>query len=156
MQCASTKDNSSGSGGGGGFFAGVGLGWYYPAENLLFLCILPKGQEAEIAGFWMYCTIILAWFTPLIFGILVQKGVDPKWGMTFIRCFILIPAAMLRFCAGTWEEILDKSGRTGAAVTTSPVIRSVASIPVLPEPDKSGVISHGFGMPRMQKTYVRA
>lgn len=119
-----------------GFFVGVGLGWFYPAENLLFSCILPKGQEAEIAGFRMYCTVILAWFTPLIFGILVQGGYEPKWGMTFIGCFILIPAAMLRFCAGTWEEILLESGRVDparAAVATSPIVRPLASAPVSPE-----------------------
>jgi MFS-type transporter involved in bile tolerance (Atg22 family) len=119
-----------------GFFVGVGLGWYYPAENLLFSCILPKGQEAEIAGFRMYCAIILAWFTPLVFGILVQKGVDPKWGMTFIGCFILIPAAMLRFCAGSWEENVEESGRAdlaGAGVAPSPFVRSISSAPVSPE-----------------------
>ncbi|KAL3823651.1 hypothetical protein ACHAXA_009756 [Cyclostephanos tholiformis] len=119
-----------------GFFVGVGLGWFYPAENLLFSCILPKGQEAEIAGFRMYCTVILAWFTPLVFGILVQKGYDPKWGMTFIGCFILIPAAMLRFCAGTWEEILQESGRVDSAgpeAGTSSFVMSFASSPVSPD-----------------------
>ena len=84
----------------------------------------------------MYCTIILAWFTPLVFGILVQKGVDPKWGMTFIGCFILIPAAMLRFCAGSWEEIVEETGRAdlaGAGVAPSPFVSSFSSAPVSPE-----------------------
>eukprot|EP00751_Fragilariopsis_kerguelensis_P024285 CAMPEP_0170866430 /NCGR_PEP_ID=MMETSP0734-20130129/22039_1 /TAXON_ID=186038 /ORGANISM="Fragilariopsis kerguelensis, Strain L26-C5" /LENGTH=442 /DNA_ID=CAMNT_0011243169 /DNA_START=42 /DNA_END=1366 /DNA_ORIENTATION=+ len=31
---------------------GLGLGWYYPTENLFFALCLPKGQEAEFAGFW--------------------------------------------------------------------------------------------------------
>ena len=44
-----------------GFFVGLILGWFYPTENLFFSCILPKGQEAEIAGFRVYCSMILSW-----------------------------------------------------------------------------------------------
>ena len=40
-----------------GFCVGVTLGWFYPTENLFFSCILPKGQEAEMAGFRVYCSV---------------------------------------------------------------------------------------------------
>ena len=96
-----------------GFFMGVALGWFYPTENLFFSCILPKGQEAEIAGFRVYVSIILAWLPPLSFSILVENGFDPKWGLSFMGLFILIAAALLRFGTGTWEEILEESGRVG-------------------------------------------
>lgn len=97
-----------------GFFVGFVLGWFYPTENLFFSCILPKGQEAEIAGFRVYCSMILAWLPPLVFSILVENGVDAKWGMTFMGSFVLVAASMLRFGAGTWEEILAESGRHDA------------------------------------------
>lgn len=44
-----------------GFFDGLFIGWFYPTENLFFSCILPRGQEAEISGFRVYCSMILGW-----------------------------------------------------------------------------------------------
>jgi MFS-type transporter involved in bile tolerance (Atg22 family) len=101
-----------------GFFVGIVLGWFYPTENLFFSCILPKGQEAEIAGFRVYCSTILAWMPPLVFSTLVENEIDPKWGLTFMGSFILIAAALLKFAAGTWEEILQESGRSNLSVRT--------------------------------------
>jgi len=98
-----------------GVSVGAVLGWFYPTENLFFSCILPKGQEAEIAGFRVYCSMILAWLPPLIFSLLIESGVDPKWGMTIMGSFILVAAFMLKFGAGTWEEILEESGRSESA-----------------------------------------
>jgi MFS-type transporter involved in bile tolerance (Atg22 family) len=94
-----------------GFCVGVVLGWFYPTENLFFSCILPKGSEAEISGFRVYCSALLSWLPPLIFSVLVEHGVDAKWGMTLMGSFLLIAALMLRFGAGSWEEILHESGR---------------------------------------------
>jgi len=95
-----------------GLFVGLMLGWFYPTENLFFSCVLPKGQEAEIAGFRVYCSMILAWLPPLVFSILVESGVDAKWGMTFMGSFILVAASLLKFGSGTWEEILQESQRS--------------------------------------------
>mmetsp|Transcript_38950 Transcript_38950/g.81864 ORF Transcript_38950/g.81864 Transcript_38950/m.81864 type:complete len:552 (-) Transcript_38950:197-1852(-) len=95
-----------------GFFVGVCLGWFYPTENLFFSCILPKGSEAEIAGFRVICSMILSWLPPLIFSILVSNGVEAKWGMTFMASFVLVAALLLRLGAGSWEEMLAESGRS--------------------------------------------
>lgn len=97
-----------------GFFVGAMLGWFYPTENLFFSCVLPKGQEAEIAGFRVYCSMILSWLPPMVFSILVEIGVDAKWGMTLMGSFILVAASLLRFGAGSWAEILQESERSGS------------------------------------------
>lgn len=101
-----------------GFVMGIVLGWFYPTENLFFSCILPKGQEAEISGFRVYLSTILAWFPPLCFSILVENGYDPKWGLSFMGLFILVAAALLRFGTGTWDEILEESGRIALSVAS--------------------------------------
>lgn len=95
-----------------GFFVGTVLGWYYPTENLFFSCILPKGQEAELAGFRVYCSMILSWLPPLIFSVLIENGVDTKWGMTVMSSFLLLAAMLLKFGAGTWDEMTQESGRS--------------------------------------------
>ncbi len=107
-----------------GFSVGIVLGWFYPTENLFFSCILPKGSEAEIAGFRVYCSALLSWFPPLIFSVLVENGVDAKWGMTLMGSFLLISALMLRFGAGSWEEILHESGRDGLEEQEVPTLDS--------------------------------
>jgi MFS-type transporter involved in bile tolerance (Atg22 family) len=96
-----------------GFFIGIMLGWFYPTENLFFSCILPKGKEAEIAGFRVYFSAILGWLPPLIFGIAVEKGIDPKWGLTMMGSFIFVAALLLKCCSGSWGEIIEESGRSG-------------------------------------------
>ena len=47
-----------------------------------------------------------------MFSVLVENGVDAKWGMTFMGSFILLAAILLRLGAGTWDEILHESGRS--------------------------------------------
>lgn len=96
-----------------GFFLGGVLGWFYPTENLFFSCVLPRGKEAEIAGFRVYASMILSWLPPLMFSILVGNEVDAKWGMVVIGSFLLVAALMLKLGTGTWEEILEESQRSG-------------------------------------------
>ena len=95
-----------------GFFIGGVLGWFYPTENLFFSCVLPKGKEAEIAGFRVYMSMILAWLPPLLFSVVVENGIDQKYGMIVMSCFVLLAALILKMCAGTWEDILVESGRS--------------------------------------------
>jgi hypothetical protein len=97
-------------------FMGLGLGWFYPTENLFFSMITPKGQEAEIAGFYVYCTVILQWLPPLFFTLLMEANLPQKYGVILMGVFFLVAAACLMF-AGSWEEIIEetKSGAVAAA-----------------------------------------
>jgi len=82
---------------------------------MFFSFVNPKGSEAEIAGFRVYCSAILLWLPPLLFSILVEQGAGANLGLTVTASFPLIAAFLLRFCAGSWEEILAESGRGEAA-----------------------------------------
>ncbi|KAL7532475.1 hypothetical protein ACHAWF_004149 [Thalassiosira exigua] len=95
-----------------GFFVGGVLGWFYPTENLFFSCVLPKGQEAEISGFRVISSMVLSWLPPLLFSILVSNGIDAKYGLTVMASFVLIAAMMLKLGTGSWDEILEESGRS--------------------------------------------
>eukprot|EP00549_Striatella_unipunctata_P009682 CAMPEP_0118684762 /NCGR_PEP_ID=MMETSP0800-20121206/6841_1 /TAXON_ID=210618 ORGANISM="Striatella unipunctata, Strain CCMP2910" /NCGR_SAMPLE_ID=MMETSP0800 /ASSEMBLY_ACC=CAM_ASM_000638 /LENGTH=250 /DNA_ID=CAMNT_0006581539 /DNA_START=58 /DNA_END=810 /DNA_ORIENTATION=+ len=85
-----------------GFFVGLCFGWFYPAENLFFSMCLPKGQEAELSGFYVYCTQILGWLPPLVFSILVQNDVAQNYGIIVVCCFFLPSLAILSIMTGTW------------------------------------------------------
>merc|ERR1711907_349376 len=118
-------------------FIGLGLGWFYPTGNLFFSMCLPKGQEAEFAGFWVYCSQILAWLGPLLFSVLVTYEVPQKYGVAVVAGGFLIGCGCLMF-TGTWDEILleaeygrDKLDRANAArrpSSSSSSFRSMFSI----------------------------
>eukprot|EP00986_Skeletonema_menzelii_P007700 scaffold3039_cov121-Skeletonema_menzelii.AAC.3 len=94
-----------------GYFVGLNLGWFYPTENLFFSCVLPKGSEAEIAGFRVISSMILSWLPPLLFSLMVSHGIDPKWGMLAMAGFDIFAAFLLAVGTGKWEDILLESGR---------------------------------------------
>jgi len=86
---------------------GLGLGWYYPTENLFFALCLPKGQEAEFAGFWTYCGQILAWFFPLLFSVLIENNISQKYGVTLVASGFLVAIICLMFTC-SWEELIEE------------------------------------------------
>lgn len=86
-----------------GILIGLCIGWFYPVENLFFSMLLPKGQEAELAGFYVYCTQILGWLPPLIFSILVDNDVDQKYGILSLQAFFVIAVLILSLIP-SWEE----------------------------------------------------
>lgn len=98
-----------------GFCIGVALGWFYPTENLFFSMILPKGQEAELSGLFVYCTQILSWLPPLLFQLMIQANVAQKYGIIVASCFVL-PAAGFLMLTGTWDEILEETASGALAL----------------------------------------
>lgn len=91
-----------------GAVLGILLGWFYPTENLFFSMCLPQGLEAELAGFFVYCTQILGWLPPLLFTLLVENSVHQKYGVMITCSFFLIAVVLLRFAA-PWDEIVAEA-----------------------------------------------
>ena len=99
------RDNGSILGYVWGGMVGITLGWFYPTERLFFSMIVPHGLEAELSGFYVYCTQIIGWLPPLVFSILVEANVDQGYGVIAISGFALIAVALLSMAA-SWSEIL--------------------------------------------------
>jgi len=95
-----------------GILIGVFLGWFYSSENLFFSLVLPKGkgQEAELSGFFVYCTQILGWLPPLIFTAMVEANVSQTYAVVAVCMFFPLGIVFL-LCSGSWEDILRESGR---------------------------------------------
>jgi MFS-type transporter involved in bile tolerance (Atg22 family) len=87
---------------------GILLGWFYPTQNLYFSMILPKGQEAEFSGFYVYCSQVLAWAPPLLFSALVTANISQTFGVVSVSFFLVIAIGILS-CAASWPEILEES-----------------------------------------------
>ena len=89
-----------------GVVVGLGLGWFYPVEHLFFSMLLPKGQEAELSGFFVYCTQILGWLPPLIFSIMVENGINQRYGILVVQIFFAIAIGLLSMLR--WTEALEQ------------------------------------------------
>ena len=85
-----------------GFF----IGWFYATEQLFYTFCLPPGQEAEFAGFFVYCTIILAWLPPLIFSIIIESGAPDEWSIALIGFFQILGVLCL-FMIPSWDVVLE-------------------------------------------------
>lgn len=92
---------------------GIGaiLGWFYSTESLFFSMCLPRGQEAELSGFFLYCSQILGWAPALLFTILVENNVSQTYGVMSVSIFLIIAIIALS-CAAPWDEIVEESQRT--------------------------------------------
>lgn len=65
------------------FLWGILLGWFYPVQNRFFSLAVPLGQEAEMTGFVVYTSQVLAWLPPMVVSVMVSGGVSTRWG--FLR-----------------------------------------------------------------------
>jgi hypothetical protein len=66
---------------------------------------LPKGQDSELSGLFVYCTQILVWLPPLIFSGLVQAGVSQSIGVMAVACFG-VAAVIVISMFPSWPEVL--------------------------------------------------
>jgi UMF1 family MFS transporter len=111
-----------------GVVIGLGLGWFYPVENLVFSMLLPKGQEAELSGFYVYCTQILGWLPPLIFSIMVENSIHQKYGILVVTSFFAVAIALLSMLR--WTEALEEV--RGSEDTSIKKEKDVEDYPVEP------------------------
>lgn len=87
---------------------GISLGWAYPTEDLIFSMCLPKGQEAELSGFFLYCTQIIAWLPPLIFTSINESGVHMKFAVMSMSIFFFI-AWIFLMLMDPWTSVLTSA-----------------------------------------------
>ena len=86
---------------------GLGVGLYTPLLHLVFSIIVPKGQEAELSGFFIYCTVVLSWVFPLG-ATLLNEYSDLKWsGALFSGC-MFIGLIFLSFML-PWNQCVDSA-----------------------------------------------
>ncbi len=86
-----------------GMLWGLLLGWFYTTESLIFSMVVPKGQEAELAGFFLYCSQILSWLPPLVFTYMNEQGFPLKWGGIHLNVYLIIALICYQIML-PWDE----------------------------------------------------
>jgi len=88
-----------------GFLWGAVVGWYFATQHLFFSMCMPKGQETEIAGFFIYSSRIISWLPTLAYTLVNESGVDQKWGLMGVNVFVFISFIFLFFLS-PWDTVL--------------------------------------------------
>jgi len=93
-----------------GFF----MGWTYPSQRVLFVTLIPKGQETEFMGLFFFMGQILGWLPPLIFTALNERGVDMRWGLSVIPFFCIL-SVLCTAPMGRYEDATELAAKSSEA-----------------------------------------
>lgn len=66
---------------------GVGLGWLLPMHQTAFMTIIPRGQEGELMGMYIFSGQILSWLPPMLFTTINEVGMDMAYGLASLDVF---------------------------------------------------------------------
>lgn len=87
-----------------GFLAGMII----PNGRLLFLQLIPKGQESEMMGLYIFFTYGFVWAPPLVLTFMNEIGISLRYSISFVSLFIL--CSLLAVCMiGNVEDAKEKA-----------------------------------------------
>ena len=85
---------------------GFTSGWIDAAVIMVFSLCQPKGQEAELSGFFTFCSQILAWLPPLVVTLLNELDVSLTYGLMSLASYFVVAFGLICLCR-TWEGMLE-------------------------------------------------
>jgi UMF1 family MFS transporter len=91
-----------------GLMWGFCLGWLYSGEQLFYTLCVPAAQEAELAGFFVYCTVVLTWLPSLIYSTIVENGGKDQYGLVPL-CLLQLLAMVTIAMIPEWDDVLEGS-----------------------------------------------
>jgi MFS-type transporter involved in bile tolerance (Atg22 family) len=91
-----------------GVMWGFSLGWMYSGEQLFYTLCMPASQEAEFAGFFVYCTVILTWLPSLIYSAIVERGFKEQYGLGSL-CGLQLIAMFTIAMVPDWDHVIEGS-----------------------------------------------
>ena len=86
-----------------GFVWGLGNGWKYASERCIVCQVIPKEQDGEYMGIYLFAGQILLWMPSLIFTLLNENGVNMRIGIASVGVSFLV-ALLAFFLMGDYDE----------------------------------------------------
>lgn len=88
---------------------GFVLGWFYPAEVTIYSSLMPMGQEAELAGFYLYCNMIFTFLPPIIITLMNENGISLNWAGVHLSIYLFLSLICYSLMP-SWAECLEIAG----------------------------------------------
>lgn len=99
---------------------GLTMGWTYPSQRVLFCTLIPKGQETEMMGLFVFVGQIMGWLPSLIFTIMNENDIPLQYGLAVVGGFCMM-AVVFTLPIGSYaraceEASLASKGKLNAVV----------------------------------------
>ena len=85
---------------------GVCLGWLHPTNAALYCTIIPRGQESELMGFYLFSGLVFSWFPPFLFTFLNEIGASMRIGLASLNLFFAGGILFLKMI-GDYQAAVD-------------------------------------------------
>mmetsp|Transcript_18236 Transcript_18236/g.34614 ORF Transcript_18236/g.34614 Transcript_18236/m.34614 type:complete len:580 (+) Transcript_18236:200-1939(+) len=108
---------------------GFSMGWTYPSQRVLFCTLIPKGQETEMMGLFVFVGQILGWLPSLIFTIMNENDVPLEWGLALIGGFCAM-AVVCTLPMGSYEKACEEAALASRGKLTAVVEATAHHRPV--------------------------
>lgn len=69
---------------------GLGTGWKWTCDRLLFARIVPGGQNVELSGGYVFFRQVLTWLPPLVFTIMNEADISLRWAILSLDVFFIL------------------------------------------------------------------
>lgn len=79
----------------------------FQLERYLVCNIIPKGQDAELMGMYLFAGQCLAWLPPLVFTAMNEAGVSIRVNMLSLVLFWIIAVSFLQ-CMGSYTSVVSE------------------------------------------------
>ncbi|KAL7473005.1 hypothetical protein ACHAXS_013380 [Conticribra weissflogii] len=101
-------------------FWGACGGWKYTIERYLTCTIIPKGQDAELMGLYLFSGQVLTWLPPLVFAAMNEAGVSIRISMLSLILFWLFAIVFLQLM-GSYDKVVREANdeRGGSRMESS-------------------------------------
>mmetsp|Transcript_31988 Transcript_31988/g.65759 ORF Transcript_31988/g.65759 Transcript_31988/m.65759 type:complete len:314 (+) Transcript_31988:105-1046(+) len=84
---------------------GVCLGWLHPTHAALYCTIIPRGQESELMGLYIFSGALLAWLPPFFFTLLNELGASMSIGLASLNVFFAGGFVFLLCIGDYWDAV---------------------------------------------------
>ena len=100
---------------------GLGAGWKTMVERFTITQVIPKGQGAELMGFYLFSSQVLGWLPSLMFTAMNEAGVSQRVGLSMLIAFFLGGIVAL-WMMGPYDDAVrlarEEEGDTGVEEKT--------------------------------------
>jgi MFS-type transporter involved in bile tolerance (Atg22 family) len=89
---------------------GLGAGAKWTVDRLLASVLIPRGQDTELMGIFLFAGQIFTWVPPLVFAAMNEAGVDQRIGIATLPIYLIVGIFCL-YALGDYKSALVASGR---------------------------------------------
>jgi len=79
-----------------------------PNTRLIYIEMIPRGQETEMMGFYFFCGRGFTWIPPLVFTIMNEAGIRSNWGLATMSFWFAVGCCTLQMM-GSFESAVEHS-----------------------------------------------